>query len=45
MVMTSYLKALTDPYLLYIILVFLMGLTIGGVNNNIAGGIAVELGG
>jgi OPA family glycerol-3-phosphate transporter-like MFS transporter 3/OPA family glycerol-3-phosphate transporter-like MFS transporter 1/2 len=45
MVGTNYLKGYsTPPVLLYVLLVFLMGFFIGGVYNNIVGGIAVELG-
>jgi OPA family glycerol-3-phosphate transporter-like MFS transporter 3/OPA family glycerol-3-phosphate transporter-like MFS transporter 1/2 len=45
MVGTNYLKGFaTPPVLLYVLLVFLMGFFIGGVYNNIVGGIAVELG-
>jgi hypothetical protein len=44
MVMTNYLKGLPDPFWTYIFLVFMIGFFIGGVYNNIVGGIAVELG-
>jgi OPA family glycerol-3-phosphate transporter-like MFS transporter 3/OPA family glycerol-3-phosphate transporter-like MFS transporter 1/2 len=32
-----------DPYVLYYLLVFLTGLMIGGVYNNISGAIVIEL--
>lgn len=45
MITTDYLKDVHDAYFFYVILVFLMGLFIGGVYNNIGGAIGVELGG
>ena len=44
MIMINYLKSLPNAFWLYLVLVFLTGFFIGGVYNNIVGGIAAELG-
>lgn len=43
MVSINFLGKLDKPYFLYYLLVFLTGLLIGGVYNNVSGAIVIEL--